>query len=75
MTDHKKARNDQETMLLALDQISQTIDVMTSVVKRLRHHLEDQGTVQTASSKSPSQGFSEEPSQHEVKLPRNQTVH
>lgn len=31
-----------ETILMALDQISQTIDVMTSVVGRLRHYLEQE---------------------------------
>ena len=31
-----------ETILMALDQISQTIDVMTSVVGRLRQHIEEQ---------------------------------
>ena len=34
--------SDTETILMALDQISQTIDVMTSVVGRLRHHLQEQ---------------------------------
>lgn len=34
--------NDNETILMALDQISQTIDVMTSVVGRLRHFVEEQ---------------------------------
>jgi hypothetical protein len=33
---------EQETILLALDQISQTIDVMTSVVGRLRCFVEEQ---------------------------------
>ena len=33
---------DSETILMALDQISQTIDVMTSVVGRLRHFVEEQ---------------------------------
>ena len=33
---------DSETILMALDQISQTIDVMTSVVGRLRHSVEEQ---------------------------------
>ncbi|MFV8818541.1 hypothetical protein [Haliea sp. E17] len=32
-----------ETILMALDQISQTIDVMTSVVGRLRHYVQQQG--------------------------------
>ena len=31
-----------ETILMALDQISQTIDVMTSVVGRLRTYLQEQ---------------------------------
>ncbi len=33
---------DRETILLALDQISQTIDVMNSVVGRLRTYVEEQ---------------------------------
>lgn len=41
------ARNDKnptetETILMALDQISQTIDVMTSVVGRLRNYMHQQ---------------------------------
>jgi hypothetical protein len=39
---------DSETILLALDQISQTIDVMTSVVGRLRHFVEEQETSREA---------------------------
>ncbi|GEM_PF-557195 len=39
---------DNETILMALDQISQTIDVMTSVVGRLRHFVEEQGMSQEA---------------------------
>lgn len=35
-------RNDNETILMALDQISQTIDVMTSVVGRLKHFVQEQ---------------------------------
>ena len=31
-----------ETILMALDQISQTIDVMTSVVGRLRNYMQQQ---------------------------------
>ena len=33
---------DTETILMALDQISQTIDVMNSVVGRLRHFVQEQ---------------------------------
>jgi len=39
-TDNKTAR-DTETILMALDQISQTIEVMTSVVGRLRHYVQE----------------------------------
>ena len=42
MADNDKAPADTETILMALDQISQTIDVMTSVVGRLRHYLQEQ---------------------------------
>ena len=42
MSDSGKNQTDAETILLALDQISQTIDVMTSVVGRLRSYLRQQ---------------------------------
>ena len=42
MPDNDKEPTDRETVLMALDQISQTIDVMSSVVGRLRHYLEEQ---------------------------------
>ncbi|MFK7828183.1 MAG: hypothetical protein AB8B57_00260 [Congregibacter sp.] len=32
----------EESLLIALDQLSQTIDVMSSVVGRLRHQIEEQ---------------------------------
>ncbi len=35
-----KKQRDSETVLMALDQISQTIEVMTSVVGRLRNFVE-----------------------------------
>ncbi len=38
MTDDKPSET--ETILMALDQISQTIDVMTSVVNRLRKYVQ-----------------------------------
>jgi hypothetical protein len=44
MSDSGKRRTDTETILMALDQISQTIDVMTSVVGRLRTYLKQQET-------------------------------
>tara|TARA_B110000444_G_C18792203_1_gene573023 strand:+ start:1274 stop:1468 length:195 start_codon:yes stop_codon:yes gene_type:complete len=44
MADEKKTPLDTETILMALDQISQTIQVMTNVVARLKHHMEEQQT-------------------------------
>lgn len=38
----EKKSSDTETILMALDQIGQTIDVMTSVVARLRNYVEHQ---------------------------------
>ena len=37
-----KNPSDTETIMMALDQISQTIDVMTSVVGRLRNYMQQQ---------------------------------
>ncbi len=42
MDKNDKSGNDNETILMALDQISQTIDVMTSVVGRLRTYMQEQ---------------------------------
>lgn len=42
MSNNDKPETDTETILLALDQISQTIDVMTSVVGRLRTYMREQ---------------------------------
>ena len=39
-----KNPSETETIMMALDQISQTIDVMTSVVGRLRTYLQEQET-------------------------------
>jgi hypothetical protein len=40
MSNVDKSSTDTETILMALDQIGQTIDVMTSVVGRLRNYLQ-----------------------------------
>ena len=40
MSDTDKRPTDTETILMALDQIGQTIDVMTSVVGRLRSYVQ-----------------------------------
>jgi hypothetical protein len=42
MSNRGKHHMDTETIMMALDQISQTIDVMTSVVGRLRTYLKQQ---------------------------------
>ncbi|MBL4819369.1 MAG: hypothetical protein JKY98_00050 [Gammaproteobacteria bacterium] len=44
MSDNKYSENDPERTLITLDQLSQTIEVMTSVVNRLREHLSQQIT-------------------------------
>lgn len=42
MKDSDNCPTDNETILMALDQIGQTIDVMNSVVGRLKAHLQEQ---------------------------------
>jgi len=46
MNDRDDPYSDRESILMALDQISQTIDVMTSVVGRLRSQVEARGEAQ-----------------------------
>ncbi len=63
MNKSKKMPKDTETILMALDQISQTIDVMTSVVGRLRTYVQEQGS--TAQTDNPEK----------TALQSDQTVH
>ena len=42
MASSDKNPSETETIMIALDQISQTIDVMTSVVGRLRNYMQQQ---------------------------------
>ncbi len=42
MSDEKYLDNDPERTLVTLEQLSQTIEVMTTVVNRLRQHLSEQ---------------------------------
>lgn len=44
MANNDKNPSETETIMIALDQISQTIDVMTSVVGRLRNYMQQQQT-------------------------------
>ena len=41
MSNEKFDKDEPEKTLVTLDQLSQTIEVMTSVVNRLRRHLSD----------------------------------
>ena len=52
MEKNDKPGSENETILMALDQISQTIDVMTSVVGRLRTYMQEQ---EAAAATEPSQ--------------------
>ena len=58
MNNNDKNPKDTETILMALDQISQTIDVMTSVVGRLRTYLQEHDAGATSSESK--QGMREE---------------
>lgn len=42
MANSDKNPSETEAILIALDQLGQTIDVMTSVVGRLRNHMQQQ---------------------------------
>ncbi|WP_019531001.1 hypothetical protein [Dasania marina] len=42
MNEQKKVPVDTETILMTLDQLSQTIEIMTTVVGRLRHYVCEQ---------------------------------
>ena len=55
MSDDKYTGNDPERTLITLDQLSQTIEVMTSVVNRLRQHLSEQLSAQTEAQKEAKQ--------------------
>ena len=50
MNKSDKNPSDNETILMALDQISQTIDVMTSVVGRLRNYMQQREAATTDTS-------------------------
>ena len=79
MSEKKYADDDPERTLVTLDQLSQTIEVMTSVVNRLRRHLSDQieaqeelqaldtvqieSPVQTATAESNAEATTSEPLQ------------
>ena len=53
MSQDKKAQADTETMLMSLDQISQTIEIMTKVVGQLRGHIEQTSDTTTKIKNTP----------------------
>ena len=53
MSEEKHLDNDPERTLVTLEQLSQTIEVMTNVVNRLRQHLSDQLKDQTEPQAQP----------------------
>ena len=55
MSKENQADNDPERTLVTLEQLSQTIEVMTSVVNRLRQHLSDQLQAKLAEQKKLSE--------------------
>ena len=65
MSDNKKASVDTETILMTLDQIGQTIDIMTSVVGRLRGYITEQANEASTSAKE----------QRASTMPASQTIH
>ena len=53
MSDKKYTEDDPERTLITLDQLSQTIEVMTSVVNRLRQNLSEQLRAQVDEVENP----------------------
>ena len=51
MSRSDKSPSETETIMMALDQISQTIDVMTSVVGRLRNYMQQREAAAADQSK------------------------
>ena len=56
MSNNKHTQNDPERTLITLEQLSQTIEVMTNVVNRLRKHLSEQLQAQGIEKTSPGLG-------------------
>lgn len=73
MSDNKYTENDPERTLITLDQLSQTIEVMTSVVNRLRQHLSEQLKAQTeaeAEAEAPAEAETAQQAQDATKKPQ-----
>ena len=73
MSNNKKAPVDTETILMTLDQLGQTIEIMTTVVGRLRHYVTEQ---QKAEHQSPQNLSNTPPQDIEENLkPISTTLH
>ncbi len=79
MSEDKHFENDPERTLITLEQLSQTIEVMTSVVNRLRQHLSEQLHAQMeeqnvkldkAQSKNASVSEKQDPASNEAVSPQ-----
>ena len=68
MKDTDIERKDSKSILIALDQISQTIDVMTNVVEKLKNHYVEKENSNNAKT-------SLEDSNYLVEEETNQTIH
>ena len=67
MSDKKNSDNDPERTLITLDQLSQTIEVMTGVVNRLKKHLSKQVSLSSPARRSedrPSKVKQSSPDEH-----------
>jgi len=67
MNDSDKSPSDNETILMALDQITQTIDVMTSVVGRLRNYVQQEAAAAAAAA--------DKPKNQEAEMQADRTLH
>ena len=69
MSEEKHLDNDPERTLVTLEQLSQTIEVMTNVVNRLRQHLSDQLKDQTEAQQLEKQSKPQPQTNEETELP------
>jgi hypothetical protein len=60
MSNSGKKQADTETILMALDQISQTIEVMTSVVGRLRSYLQQREAAAGVEQSAPAASLTDQ---------------
>ncbi len=60
MSNSGKNQADTETILMALDQISQTIEVMTSVVGRLRSYLQQREAAAGVEQSTPAAALADQ---------------